>query len=384
MKLRKLLALSLIGTMALVGCSGTETSSANEASSTSEAQEAGEKEGATEPIKITLLGAGYGDKSFWDSAKLGAEEVETIYADQVDMNIIDMTLDRKKWLSATYEAAESDADMIITGSFLQQENIEEVASQYPDKKWIAFDAQVNYDEYDLGNVYSMGYKANESGYLAGMVAAYMTTSTNEGINPEKSIGFVGGMDNNPIVHDFLLGYIEGAQSVDPEIKVAVSYVGNFADSAKAKEIALAQFNSDQVDIIFTVAGAAGTGGVEAAYNQGKYIIGVDSDQSLLYEGREEQKHIVTSALKRVDQSIIYAVDQYLDGQLKLGEYEVLGIKEESAGIVYNDILNTYIPEDFVATLHDTEEKLASGELVVTSSADVTTDEVRAIVESVKK
>ncbi|MGL4737867.1 MAG: BMP family ABC transporter substrate-binding protein [Cellulosilyticaceae bacterium] len=379
MKLKKMLALLLVGTMGLVGCSGTK--GAQIAGTEAEAEET--TVSSVEPVKVTLLGAGYGDKSFWDSAKAGAEEAEKLFGEQVEMNIIDMTLDRKKWLSATYEAAESDADVIITGSFLQQENLEEVASQYPDKHWIAFDTQVDYEEYGLENVYSMGYKANESGYLAGMVAAYMTTSDNEGINSEKSIGFMGGMDNNPIVHDFLIGYIEGAQSVEPDIKIAVSYVGNFADSAKGKEIALAQFNSSQADVVFTVAGAAGTGGVEAAYNQGKYVIGVDSDQSLLYEGREEQKHILTSALKRVDQSIIYALNNYLQDELPLGNYEALGIKEESAGIVYNDILTSYVDEAFIETLKETEGKLASGEIVVTSSSDVTTDEVRALVESVK-
>ncbi|MEG2843180.1 MAG: BMP family ABC transporter substrate-binding protein, partial [Ruthenibacterium sp.] len=248
-----------------------------------------------------------------------------------------MTSDTKKWPTAMFEAGDSDADLIITGGFQQVDNMQDIASQYPDKKWISFDTALNYEENEIGNVYSMGYQVNQAGYLAGMVAAELTTSEKEGINPEKIIGFVGGMENTPIIGEFLVGYIEGAKSVDPEIKIVTSYTNSFEDSAKGKEITLAQFNSDKADVVFAVAGASGTGCIEAAANEGKYVIGVDSDQSLLYEGRTEQKSIVTSALKRVDQSIINAVGRHLDGTLPYGTYEVLGLKDDCVGIVYNDI-----------------------------------------------
>ena len=51
---------------------------------------------------------------------------------------------------------------------------------------------------------------------------------------EDKIGFVGGMDN-PSINEFLVGYIEGAQAINPDIKVATSYVGSFTDTAKGKE-----------------------------------------------------------------------------------------------------------------------------------------------------
>ena len=369
--------------MGCVACGADDNSKKTETQKTEGSTENG-NEGVTEdPIKVTLLGAGYGDKSYWDSAKAGMERLNEVYGDRVEVNIVDMTADTKKWPGATYEAADSDADLIITGSFQQLDNMETIAPEYPDKDWVMFDSTLDFDTYDLSNVYNMDYRANESGYLAGMVAAHMTTTDNEGINPDKCIGFVGGMDNNPIIHDFLIGYIEGAKAVEPDIKIAVSYLGSFEDSAKAKETAMAQFNSNNVDVVFSVAGAAGTGCIEAAANDGKYVIGVDSDQTLLYEGRPEQNRIITSALKRVDESIIYAVGKYLDGDLPFGKNEVLGVKENAAGIVYNDILTGYVGEDFIKTLKEAEEKIASGEIKVTSSSDITTDQVNEMVQSVK-
>lgn len=338
---------------------------------------------SSDVVKVTLLGAGYGDKSFWDSAKAGAEELEKAYPGQVEVKVVDMTSDTKKWPTSMYEAGDSDADIIITGGFQQVDNVTEIAPEYPDKKWISFDTKLDYENNNLENTYSMGYQANQSGYLAGMVAAYMTTSNNEGINEDKVVGFIGGMENTPIISDFLVGYIEGVKSVDPEIKVVTAYTNNFEDSAKAKEFALAQFNSDNVDIIFSVAGASGTGCIEAASNVGKYVIGVDSDQSLLYEGRPEQKVIVTSALKRVDTSIVYAVGQALKGELPFGSYESLGIKEGCIGLVYNDIFDSYVDEAFKQELMNAESKMADGSIQVTSAFSMSNEEVKALSDSVK-
>lgn len=376
MKFKKALVFTILGSMVIgtVGCGG-----GNNGDNTGDTQPAGGKD----KVKVTLLGAGYGDKSYWDSAKKGAEELKNVYADQVEVNIVDMSPDTKKWISAMHEAGESDADVIITGGFQQKENVEEIAGQYPDKQWIMFDSELDYESYELENAYSMGYMANQSGYLAGMTAAYLTTSDNDGINEDNVIGFVGGMDNNPVVNDFLVGYIEGAKAVDPDIKMAVSYVNSFEDSAKAKEIAMAQFNSSNVDVIFSVAGASGTGCIESAFNEGKYVIGVDSDQSLLYEGREEQKCIVTSALKRVDKSIVYAIGKHLDGSLPYGKYELLGLKEEAVGIVYNDIMNSYVDESFTKELQQAEKDMADGKITVSTAFDMTNDEVKALVETVK-
>lgn len=337
----------------------------------------------SEAVKVTLLAGGYGDKSFNDSARAGVEAVEKEYPGKVEINVVDMSTDTKKWQAAMYEAGDSDTDIIVTGGFQQTDNVQEIAEQYPDKKWISYDTVLDYEAYDLQNVYSMGYNSNESGYLAGMVAAYVTTSGAEGTNPDKVIGFVGGIENTPSVDDFLVGYIEGAQAVDPEIKVVSSYVNNFDDSAKGKEIALSQINSDKVDIIFAAAGAAGTGCIEAASDSGTFFIGVDSDQSLEYEGKPEQAVIVTSAMKRVDQSIINAVGRSLEGTLPYGEYEKLGMKDDCVGIVENELYEKNVPEAGRTAITQAENDLRDGKIEVKSAYDMTSDEVKAMADSAR-
>ena len=81
-----------------------------------------------------------------------------------------------------------------------------------------------------------------------------------------TISFLGGMDGK-VIHDFMVGYIQGAKDTNPDIKVAVSMVGNYEDSAKGKDLSLAMYNAG-ADVGFNVAGNAGLGLIEAAAETG--------------------------------------------------------------------------------------------------------------------
>lgn len=62
----------------------------------------------------------------------------------------------------------------------------------------------------------------------------------------------------------------------------MSYINSFVDSARGKELALAQFNGQKADVIFQIAGNAGLGVLEAAEEAGFLGIGVDSDQAAIF------------------------------------------------------------------------------------------------------
>ena len=103
-----------------------------------------------------------------------------------------------------------------------------------------------------------------------------------------------------MINDFKVGYEQGAKYVDKDVKVLVSYVGSFSDSAKGKELVLAQYDQG-ADIGFNVAGETGLGLLDAAKEKKRYAIGVDSDQCLLFKDSDPLKasFIVVSMLKNV-------------------------------------------------------------------------------------
>ncbi len=242
-----------------------------------------------------------------------------------------------------------------------------------------FDSEIEDGRYP--NVYAISYKQNEGSYLAGVLAALVTTSDMEYANEDKKI-FVGGSEH-PIITDFLVGYIEGAKSVEPDIKVYVSYIGSWDDTAKGKETAIAQYNQG-VDIIFPAAEQAGLGCVEAATEMNKYIIGVDSDQAMLFKDTDEAKAnvILTSVLKEVGNSLVRMAEMEIEGTVPYGVYESLGIKEGGAGIAINEYYEKNVPEEIRQKVSEAEQQVIEGNVQITSALGEDQTKVQSIIDSV--
>lgn len=362
-----LLAMGLSASV-LVGCS-------------SGSEEAAGNNGDKVSVKLLVTGA-LGDKGFNDSANAGIKKIEEQFGDKVDVEVVEMGFDQTKFEPSLIDASESDADIIITGGWDMKEHVENTAELYKEKKYLVYDTDVNYEEYDLDNVYSMTYKQNEAGFLAGALATLVTTSDMEFANEEKVIGFVGARDTSAVINDSLVGYIEGAQFIDKDVKVEVAYIGSFTDTAKAKELTLAQY-SNGADIVFTAAGPASAGSVEAAKDAKKYVIGVDSDQALAYEGKDEQQYIISSALKNIDISLVEAMEKQLNGTLEYNTHSVLGIKENAVGLAENDIYTSKVNEEIRTKVNEVSEELKAGKITVSTALGMEEAKLKEIINSAK-
>lgn len=380
---KKLISAFLVMAMTvsmLAGCggSGSGTSTADETETTDDSQA---EESTGDKVKVSLLLTGsFGDKAFNDSAHAGMERLMEEMGDQVEVEMIEMGSDKTKWEGSMLDASESDADIIITGLWDMKEITEQVAQEYPDKHYIIFDTDVDYTLGDLSNVYSMSYKQNECAFLAGVLAASLTSSDAEYANEDAVIGFVGARDTAVVINDSAVGYIQGAQFINPDIKVMVSYVGSYVDSATAKELALTQYSSG-ADCVFVAAGPASVGVIEAAAESQKYVIGVDSDQALAYEGQDEANYIVSSAIKNVGDSLVDAVKKSIAGELPYGTYEVLGLKDGVVGLADNDIYQSIVPEDIQNAVNDARDKIISGEIEVNTAYGMDEATLNEIIDS---
>jgi basic membrane protein A len=333
-------------------------------------------------LKVALLLNGnLGDKSFFDSANSGLQRIKKELG--VTTKVVEIGPDQTKWEPSLADISDENWDIVIVGTWQMAEILQKIAVQHPEKKFILFDSSVDYSKGKFSNVYSIEYKQNEGSYLAGVLAAKVSKSNMPLANKEKSIGFVGGMDI-PVINDFLVGYIEGAKHEDPNIKVATSYIGDFFNSAKGKEMALALYNQ-KADIVFSVASQAGLGALDAAKSEKKYVIGVDSDQSLLFKDSDPDKAklILTSVLKRVDNSLYRAIKLYQQKQLKWGQAESLGLKEGAVGIAKNEFYKKNVPEQFQKDIDALEKQIISGKIKVDSALGMSTSKLNEIRNSVK-
>ncbi|MEK3791276.1 BMP family ABC transporter substrate-binding protein [Paenibacillus sp. FSL R7-0204] len=377
---KKMLTLMLLAVMVLVAaCGNNKSGNGNGATATPGTDAEGGGAAAGDKLKVVLLIPGtLGDKSFFDAANNGLQKVKSELG--AETKVVEMGADKTKWEPTFNDIAAEDWDVVISGGSEITEMFNATAEANPDKKFINYDTDI---EEAPANMYNMSYSTNEVSFLAGAAAALATQSDMPNANKDNVIGFLGGMDI-PGINAFLVGYIQGAQYVDPEVKVAVSYAGDFVNPAKGKELSLIQYNSG-VDIIFNVAGGTGLGIFDAAKEKNKYAIGVDSDQAMLLKDTDSAKAnlIVTSAIKKIDSAILGAVKKLQDGTLEMGKRDVLGFVEDGVGIAENEIYKAAFPAELQTKIEEVKQKLINKEIKVDNAMGMETSEVEAIRNAVK-
>ena len=379
------LLLALVMVFSLVACASktetpaTETKTEETATETTTeekteepaAEEEKTEEPAAEEGKVYnvayLVNGNLGDKSFFDSAEAGLAQLK---ADgRIDYVTIEMggtDEDQPTWLSTLYDVSEDGGyDLIICGTYQMPDYLKEVATQYPDQLYAIFDDTTYVGENQ--NVVNLSYRQNDMGYLIGVYAACMTVDTNvANINEDAGVGFVGGVDS-PVINDFLIGFIEGAQSVNPDIKVDTRYTNDYVDTAIAKEYGLSMINDNKCDIIWGVAGNAGNGAAEAALETGKaWFIGVDSDQELTFSP-DLAAITLTSGLKNIGNSLVWLFDEWDAGRTYWGQVVELGIAEGGVGIVTDKNYDKLASAETKAAVEAAQNAILNGEVVVDSA-----------------
>jgi basic membrane protein A len=162
-------------------------------------------------------------------------------------------------------------------------------------------------------VANLVFAEEQGAYLMGVVAADKTTS--------GRVGLVGACPL-PLIDRFRAGYAAGVAATKPQVKVDVAYAGtdvehcDFTDPAPVRTAAEGLYTGG-ADVVFQVAGGAGTGVFEAADPLGKLAIGVDTDQWVTAE--PSLRHvIVTSMIKNVGTAVYnfvrdVAADRFVAG-----------------------------------------------------------------------
>lgn len=369
------LMVAMVGTMA--ACSSADTTSSAAASQAPAASSAAVNSTAAsgEKLKVTLCVGRKNDLSFQQSAYEGAMRVQKELGDKYEVNVVEMGDDTTKWKSAFYDAADGGANIIVGVGYQNKENFESIPKEYPDTKFILFDQDVDYSSGDLNNVLTVLFDSNQSGYLAGESAAYYAKKQNS-----TKIGFIGGMEN-VVVNNFLVGYAEGVKHVDPTMQILTAYVGDFVDTAKAKDLAQAQI-SQGASVVFQVAGGAGNGVIEAcAANNNVKAIGVDSDQYAALAGSNLQPAVMTSSLKRLDNALFKILSDYSKdtGSVPFGKTVTYGLENDAVGIVFNDNLTKCIGDDGVKNVKDALSQIQSGAIKVDSADKMTDQQIKDIV-----
>ncbi len=209
-------------------------------------------------------------------------------------------------------------DVVIGVGFLMAEAMNTVSQRFPDTRFGIIDVDWNSLKAKPKNVQGLLFKEQEVGYLAGYLAA-LTAKENG-----RVVSSVGGLKIPPVDH-FIAGYQAGAKRAVPGTKTLNGYSQDFVDQAKCKEIALEQIAQGS-RVVFQVAGGCGLGALDAAREKGVKGIGVDADQA------RQGRHVLTSALKRVDSAVFLAVKAAQADAFRGGTNAIFGLKEGGVGL----------------------------------------------------
>lgn len=240
--------------------------------------------------------------------------------------------------------AEEKYDLIMPCWGVMEDACATVSAEYPDSDFLMV-----YSEIDLPNVKALMSKQADGSYLAGIAAA-MTSESGH-------IAFMGGSDN-PSINQFRAGFEAGARSVNPDIRIDVTWVGSFADPAKGKELALMLYDQG-VEIIYVAAAESSNGVFEAAKETGGMVVGCDVDQNEIVPGQ-----VIGSMIINYGNWVYQAFKEINEkGELEFGPFKY-GLENDGLGFLLPNEETYKTDEAIVTAIEEAKEAILSGELVV--------------------
>jgi basic membrane protein A len=245
------------------------------------------------------------------------------------------------------QMAQQGYDLVISVGFAQADAVSKVAKRFPKTHFAIIDVDQKTLAGKPKNVLGLLFREQEVGYLAG----YLSGLLEKAKSGHGTIGSVGGMKEPP-VDRFIAGYQAGAKKADPGIKLLNTYSQDWVDLAKCKVAALDQIAAGS-NIEFQVAGGCGLGTLDAAKQKKVWGIGVDADQSFL------GPHILTSAVKRVDQAVYLTIRSVQLGKFRGGTNAVFGLKDDGVGL---GKISPKVPRSIVQKVDQIRQQIVAGKI----------------------
>jgi basic membrane protein A and related proteins len=347
----RLAALLACGLLAFGLACGGDDDDDDEAGGGTTTEAMTETGGDGESIRVGVVSdvGRFNDRSFNQSALEGLRRAESELGAEVRPVESRQTSDYVPNLSTL---ARQDYDLTIGVGFLLAEAVNTTANRFRESNFAIIDYSVKAPPFKSNpNVQGLTFATNENSYMIGCLAALM--ADRDGGN---TISAVGGV-KLPTVDIFIAGYRAGAKKCVPAMNVLIGYSQDFVAQDKCKEIALNQI-AEGSKAVFQVAGGCGLGALDAAQERSVWGIGVDRDQSDL------GAHILTSAVKRVDQSVFLTAQAVQNGEFQGGTDAVFDLENEGVGV---GKISSRVPQELIDQMNELEPQLIDGTIMAPST-----------------
>jgi len=270
----------------------------------------------------------------------------------VDLKILDVSSDenREKSLS-DFESIIDYYDLVYGPSYNTVNEMYYLAEKHPNNNYLLMDNTITTD---VNNIADIAFRNEEVSFITGYLAG-MTTNSN-------IVGFLGGVESNTIF-EFYYGFVAGVQLAEiergAEITILSEYVGSYVDRETAYNLTKKMYDSG-ADVIFTVAGDAGLGGIQAAVDVDKYVIGVDVDQNVI-----APNNVIFSAVKNIAPEVKNILLKFAKGDITVGNIYVGYADDALDTVSYIEV----IPDSAVDNAKNLELNITNGNITVPKTAE---------------
>lgn len=303
------------------------------------ASDSGSGEMAAPAIKIGLVTdvGRVNDRSFnqsaWEGVIQACEQLGLVMDE--DCKFIE-TQDAKDYADNIQQFIDAGFNVVVSVGFALGEATTTAAVDNPDVFFIGVD---QFQGEALPNVVGLIFHEDQSGFLAGALAAHMSQS--------GTIAAVLGTDLVPPVVAFKEGYEAGARYINPDINIISTYhPGELSQAFVDPEwgAATAKQALDQgADVIFGAGGITGNGALQEVATAAEagntvYCIGVDTDQWETLPAAHSC--LISSAMKMITPSVVDLITTYAEGTMTSGNYfgaAALAPFHDFEGVIPDDV-----------------------------------------------
>jgi basic membrane lipoprotein Med (substrate-binding protein (PBP1-ABC) superfamily) len=239
-------------------------------------------------------------------------------------------------------------DLVFGHGFEYQDAAARVGAEFPGTFFVTTSGSTVRD-----NVVPMVFELEQATYLCGVLAARMSRS--------GRLGLIGGIDL-PSIRSTFLAFTAGARSVRRKVEVREVFIGNFDDTASAREAALALLE-EGVDFVMHQANEAGRGVFQAvseraAAGEAVYAFGTNRNQNDM-----APDVVIASATLDLPGAFLTVARRARAHELR-AEPLRLGMADGVVRLELNPQLRTRIPAELLAEIDALSEQIRSGALVV--------------------
>jgi basic membrane protein A and related proteins len=345
--LRRITRIAAVGVMS--AALALSVTACNDSSSSSSSSDSKDKKTA-----LAYDIGGRGDQSFNDAAYAGLAKAEKelgVKGTEAEPSDGESDADKVQRLTSLARAGNNP---VIGVGFAYAPAIKKVAPKFPKITFgIIDDASVTGP-----NIANIVFNEEQGSYLAGVAAAKVTKT--------KTVGFIGGVET-PLIKKFEAGFTQGVKDTNSAVKVIPQYLTqppNFDGFSKpdlGKAAAQGQLEKG-ADVIYSAAGLAGSGAIEAVSKAGKWNIGVDSDQYNQKGLAAYKESILTSVTKDVEDSVFNLIKSVVDGKPQTGEIRY-GLDKDGVGLAMSNPAFTKMTE-VVAAVDKAKKAIIDGTITV--------------------